>query len=64
MPYRLNPTHTKREVDYSLGHPGSTCGDCRYYHPGAYTSTGRCEKVKGAIDAGMWCKLFEKERDA
>jgi len=51
---------TKKEVDYSVGMRKKKCGLCRYFIPEQRGSDdGECRKVKGRINAEMWCKLFE-----
>lgn len=46
--------HTKKEVNYSKGMRKSRCEFCKYYH-----EDSTCDKVKGAIQPDMWCKLFK-----
>jgi hypothetical protein len=49
--------HTKAEVDFESPAKGmDQCRDCEHYIYG----TRGCELVKGTIQPGDWCRLFER----
>lgn len=45
---------SKHSVNYSKGMKDSHCGICRFYDDHV------CQKVRGYIGSGMWCKKFQK----
>lgn len=53
---------TKREVDYSRGHPpdGDYCEVCRHYQPSAGEAP-LCECVLGTVKWDFWCRLFKRQ---
>lgn len=51
---------TKLEARYTpKGTQAEHCAICRHY-----TVPNQCERVRGGVSAGGWCKFFQKRRQA
>jgi hypothetical protein len=66
MAYYMNPQHgrhvtgkiSKYEAQYETHASGKDqCRDCTHFD-----APNGCTKVQGDINAGGWCKLFERTR--
>lgn len=48
----------KREVNYRKGSVKARCGNCVHFRP----KTGTCSEVRGMIEPGYLCDLYEAKK--
>lgn len=57
----MAPTLSKAAVHYRQGTAEAHCGNCVMFHPGGL-GTGRCDLVKGVIEAHGVCDRWEARK--